>query len=125
MTARSDDDLLRAARERLRQVIEAELERETRQSDMLITRIVPKVRHAVEAARQAGEVEGRLWLIGSYAFGKPTLASDIDLLVEGSVDRDAFLRRLEEAVGLDVDLIALEDADEALLPHLMREGVSL
>ncbi len=119
------DNSSSALRDRLRQVIEADLAREDAVARELRARIAPVLRTAVEAARAAGLLGGRAWLIGSYAWGQPTVASDVDLLVESAADRGALAARISEAVGLDVDVIRVREADPALLPHLQREGMPL
>jgi len=119
------DELMHAMRARVRRTIEAELTREANAASELRARVVPLVREAVAAARRIGEIEGRAWLVGSYAWGQPTAASDVDVLVEACADRFALMRRIEGATHLDVDVIIAREADAALLPHLIREGIAL
>jgi predicted nucleotidyltransferase len=78
-----------------------------------------------QTGRNAGEVSGRVWLIGSYAWGQPDARSDIDLLMETCPNRFGMMQRIEDPVGLDVDVILVDEADPRLLPHLQREGILL
>lgn len=101
------------------------LDEERALADARRARVVPRLRAAVAAARQDGTLDGRAWLIGSYAWGEPTGASDVDLLVERCADPHAASARLEDAVGLPVDVMPVASADPELLPHLTREGTPL
>jgi predicted nucleotidyltransferase len=118
-------ELLEAVHARVRANVEAQLARENAIADTLTARNVPSVRKAIAEARNAGEVSGRVWLIGSYAWGQPDARSEIDLLMETCPNRFGMMQRIEDAVGLDVDVILVDEADPRLLPHLQREGILL
>lgn len=118
-------ELLEAARARVRANVEAQLARENAIAQTLQARNIPRVVEAIAEARIAGEVSGRVWLIGSYAWGQPDARSDIDLLVETCPNRFALMKRVEDAVRLDVDVILVDEAAPRLLLHLQREGLLL
>ncbi|MBI3995660.1 MAG: nucleotidyltransferase family protein [Nitrospirae bacterium] len=68
-------------------------------------------------ARKNGVV--RLSVFGSFAHGKPTRESDLDLLVEFEPGRDlldliGLKQELEELLGRKVDIVT----ERALSPHL-------
>lgn len=70
----------------------------------------------------------KITLFGSYADGKNTPHSDIDLLVEFSSENVSLLTlsslkyRLEELFGIDVDIIhAPLDKDAMIVPQRMVE----
>ncbi len=68
-------------------------------------------------ARENGVV--RLRVFGSFAHGKPTRESDLDLLVEFEPGRDlldliGLKQELEELLGRKVDIVT----ERALSPHL-------
>ncbi|MCC6663549.1 MAG: nucleotidyltransferase domain-containing protein [Polyangiaceae bacterium] len=67
-----------------------------------------------------GRADVRLALLfGSYAAGRETPQSDVDLAVSGSVDRLALAAELGAALGLEVQVIALDDPTIPLLRELV------
>jgi hypothetical protein len=108
-------------------VVDAQRAREREVARALVERVVPLVTTAVESARAAGEVGPAVWLIGSFALGEPTAASDVDLLVadDTACDPIALARRVEAATGLPVDVIPTSQADAQLLPLLIAHGLRL
>lgn len=119
------DDLMRAMRQRIRRKIEADLAREAAEGNAHRERVLPLVRDAVRQAREAGLLDGRVWLIGSYAWGTPTGRSDVDLVAETCEDRLAVASLVGDATGLDVHVMRLADAAPVLQPHILSEGVPL
>lgn len=73
---------------------------------------------------------GFVYLFGSYAKGKATENSDVDLLISTNVDGLAFFGlagRLEEALHKKVDLIRLKDLkdNEQLVAEIFKTGVKI
>ena len=82
----------------------------------LIERIAPVL-------AQRGDVELAL-LFGSYARGHATKTSDVDIAI--IAPRDALLEigaDVSAAVGMEVDVIELEDANIPMQEALVRESV--
>ncbi len=78
---------------------------------------------AANLLRQKGA--RRIWLFGSLAAGgHPHSNSDVDLAVEGlpAVGLIRTLLELEEVLGVDVDLIRLEESSESLRARIASEG---
>jgi predicted nucleotidyltransferase len=67
---------------------------------------------------------GRVWLIGSLAWGGFGLRSDIDVVVEGTTERVLFA--IAEEVGRSsgrlVDGLALETLPESFAARVLAEG---
>lgn len=103
--------------------IAADLAREARESEELRAAVVPMVRSAVAAARARGDC-GRVILFGSFAWGAPGEASDIDLLIED--ERDGRLsREVIASTSRLVHAISWPEAPESLRERALREGISL
>ena len=69
-------------------------------------------------------------LFGSYAKGKATERSDVDLLIESKSDGIAFFNLIEdmrEALHKKVDLVRLSDleSNSPLLPEILKDGVKI
>jgi predicted nucleotidyltransferase len=81
---------------------------------------------AVRALGQRGEI-GRAWLIGSLARGGHGPRSDVDLVVEGlPADRWAPVwDELCAALGVEVDLLRIEELGEPFRRRVLAEGVAL
>jgi predicted nucleotidyltransferase len=80
--------------------IEADLAREAEQAESLRAAVLPLVSDSVAAARRQGRC-GKAWLFGSFAWGRPTERSDIDLLVADCQDPERLssnAERLQRAV---------------------------
>lgn len=76
--------------------------------------------------RQRGATD--VWLFGSLAWGEPHGASDVDLLVGGIPDAawPELAREVERRLsGARVDLVRVEEADEALVDRVSAEGIRL
>ena len=66
---------------------------------------------------------GRVWLFGSFAWGRPGERSDIDLLVEGDDGEVAW--EVSRACHREVHAIALQRAPDSLRERVLAEGVLL
>jgi predicted nucleotidyltransferase len=72
----------------------------------------------------AGEAAVHLALLfGSRARGDHRADSDVDVAVLGPVDRIGLAVRLSDALGLDVDVVALEEPSIPLLRAVLRDAV--
>lgn len=116
------DALLAAMRERVRAKIRKDIAREVAAADALRAAVVPVVATTVTAAREAGHCR-RVWMFGSFVWGRPTDASDIDLLVEGDPDEVAYL--VGRATSRDVHAHALAGAPASLIERCVADGLSL
>ena len=120
--APSMDPLLVAFRDAVRRKIRADLDAEAAVSARLRAERIPQIREVVAGARAEG-VCTRVWLFGSYAWGAPTEASDVDVLVEGDADEVAW--RLTRSLGCEVDAWRLTDAPASLAARPMSDGIAL
>jgi predicted nucleotidyltransferase len=78
-----------------------------------------------ETLREHPEVRLAL-LFGSRARGKAGLGSDVDVAVEGrGLDTLTLAADLSRAAGMEVDVVALEEAGYPLLKAVLRDGVLL
>ena len=90
--------------------------------------LVDAIRATLPALRDALPVV-RVFLFGSYATGRATVASDVDLLVvyEGPPREDAFatVKRTVPVRGLEPHVFTVEEADaqSALLDRMTRSGL--
>ncbi len=109
-------------RQRARAKIDNDLARERATSEALRAAVVPVVRTAIAAARHDGHCQ-RVWLFGSFVWGHPTEASDIDLLVEGDADEVAY--RVGQTTSRDVHAHALDEAPESLVSRCLTDGLPL
>lgn len=78
--------------------------------------------------RQAGVK--RAAVFGSFARGGATPKSDLDLLIEFAgektlLDLIALKRRLEQALGMSVDIITYQSLSPLLRDAILREQISL
>ncbi len=119
-----DPDLLKAFRRRARAVAEADLEREDRAAEELRRSTIDKLVRAIEAARAEGRC-ARVWLFGSFAWGKPEDRSDVDLLVEACRDPDALTAEVWRACDRPVHVVELDRAPDSLRERVLREGTLL
>ncbi len=70
----------------------------------------------------------RIWVFGSMASGgHPHGDSDVDLVVEGlpAAGLIRTLLEVEQVLGVEVDLIRLEEAGDSLRARIGREGEEL
>ena len=73
---------------------------------------------------------GRLALFGSYARGEHHEYSDIDFLIEKGNIRDFFqyndfLQRLEDELGVPVDLVTYDALKSSMIADVIKEEVLL
>jgi predicted nucleotidyltransferase len=122
LTRESTQQLLLALRERVDAKICADLAAEDQTAQALREQVLAAARGAVEEARSEGEC-GRVWLFGSFAWGKPSERSDVDLLVEE--DDDALARRVEQATGREVHAIRMAEAPASLRERVLAHGLPL
>ena len=98
----------------------AEMDRLAQERALLVR---SRLASAVRLLRKKGA--SRIWLFGSLASGgHPHAASDVDLAVEG-LPAQGLMRTLlevEEILGVDVDLVRLEEASESLRSRIAKEG---
>lgn len=94
-------------------------------ADTMLT--IKQISEIVSKAAQEYDIK-RVTLFGSYADGRNTPQSDIDLLVEFRTENVSLLTlaslkyRLEELLGIDVDVIhAPLDKDAMIIPQRMVE----
>jgi predicted nucleotidyltransferase len=99
--------------------IRRELAEEARAAAERVAAVLPRLGAEVAALRAEGAAR-EVWLFGSYADGDPAASSDVDLLVDGDVDRVA--ERLEASLGLRVDVHALRDSPASLVERARRFG---
>ena len=64
-------------------------------------------------------------LFGSRARGSAGTGSDVDVAVEGPVDRLGLAAELAAAAGVDVDVVHMRSAGFPLLRALLRDGIVL
>ena len=64
-----------------------------------------------------------VWLFGSFAWGHPGSASDVDLLVDG--DADAVSVLLSEHLRLPLHVVAMQTAPDSLRERVLRDGQKL
>lgn len=108
-------------RRRVLQVIEADLAREAEQAESLRAAVLPLVAEAIHTARASGRCE-RAWLFGSFAWGRPTDRSDVDLMVERCDDPDALTAEVWRQVDRAVHVLQLERAPRSLVERVLEEG---
>lgn len=101
-----------------------DIERERAQAELCRSEALPLVREAVKRLRSAGRCD-RVWLFGSYAWGAPTEASDLDLLVETADDPFALAAEIGVATRRMVHVIPYEAAPPSLIERAVAEGVPL
>ena len=119
------DSLQLAFREAVRRKIRQDLEAEAASAAKLRRERVPLVKACVEALRADGRC-GAVWLFGSYAWGQPSLASDLDVLVDGDADELAWrLGNVEGLRHLTVDAWRLEAAPPELVRRAQADGIPL
>lgn len=114
--------LLTAFREAVRAKIRRDLRDEAARAEALRRAVLPVLRREVETARTQGLCR-RVWLFGSFAWGRPSDRSDLDLLVEG--DEDEIAWRVSRACRREVHVIAFDRAPGTLRKRALAEGLSL
>lgn len=102
--------------------IRRDLADEAAATERLRAELLPRLRALVAAARADGVCD-EVVLFGSYAWGRPTDRSDVDLLVAGDATELAW--RVSRALGCEVDAWRLEDAPETLVARAQADGVTL
>jgi predicted nucleotidyltransferase len=104
--------------------IEADLAREDEEAESLRAEVVPLVAESVAAAREAGRC-GKAWLFGSFAWGRPTERSDVDLLVTDCKSPDGLAAEVWRRVERPVHVVPLESAAASLVQRVLSEGQTL
>jgi predicted nucleotidyltransferase len=113
-----------ALRRRVLSVIEADLAREAEQAEVVRRSVLPRLAEGLISARRAGRC-GRAWLFGSFAWGKPSEHSDIDVLAADCADPDELAAELWRHTERAVHVVALETAPETLRRRVLDEGQPL
>ncbi len=108
----------------VRAVIARDLEREAEAAAALRADLVPKVERVVAEARVAG-LCGRAWIFGSFAWGSPCEASDVDLLVERCADPFRLASLVAGACGREAHVVDLETAPAGLRDRVIAEGLQV
>lgn len=69
--------------------------------------------------------KGHVWIIGSLASGAFGVRSDVDLVVDDMTPDDActLWDRLEQRLGVPVDLMRLEDLSPEFRSRVLAEGI--
>jgi predicted nucleotidyltransferase len=100
----------------------AELDENTRRADEV--RVI--VRAEVAALIREG-LARRAWLIGSLAWGRFGVRSDVDVVLEGlAVARiGAVAERLAGHVHADVDILRIEEIPATFRQRVLAEGIEL
>jgi len=95
-------------------------------------RVEDASRRAWAAGRVAGELlrergARRIWLIGSLARGTFEPRSDVDFMVEGLEERQAWRTAVEacDRTGVEIDIIRAEALDEEWRRYHERHGRKL
>lgn|GEM_PF-1875312 len=120
----AEDPLLRAFRQRVRETMARDLERERAEAEALRSEVLCKLRDAIGAERGRGECT-EVWLFGSFAWGTPTERSDVDLLVKGCKNPDGLAGRLWLACGRPAHVLDFATAPQSLVDRAMAEGLAL
>jgi len=96
---------------------------EQRRSEAEAARRHRAVRDAVRTLLLDGAVR-RAWLIGSLAWGRPGVGSDVDLVVEGldASSHAGAWAKLQSTVQARVDLLRFEDLPAAFRARVLEEG---
>lgn len=90
---------MQAFRQRVRETVTRDLEREDAEAEALRLDVVDKLRAAIAAERERGEC-AEAWLFGSFAWGRPVERSDVDVLVKGCRRRNVeLLTRAVQSTG--------------------------
>lgn len=80
----------------------------------------------IRAALEAGRIR-RAWLIGSLAYGHFGERSDVDVVVEGLAPTEVVVlwNEIGEQLGVQMDLMRLEELSSGFHRRVLREGVPL
>lgn len=119
-----DPALLRAFRAAVRAKFARDLEAEQAAAERLRRRTLADLQVGLADARRQG-LCGAAWLFGSYAWGRPTERSDVDLLVAACRDPDLLAVIVGRATGTDVHIVQVEHAPESLRDRVAADGVPL
>lgn len=118
----STEELLAAFRRRIDAKIRSDLDEEDCAAQALRQEVLTTLRSEVEKAREQG-LSARIWLFGSFAWGRPGPTSDIDLLVEGD---DAWVAgAIARATRREVHAIHVDEAPPGLAERVVTEGIPL
>ncbi len=119
-----DPDLLRKFRQAVHAKLTRDVETERAESEARRGQVLALLVPAIAEARDLG-LCGRTWLFGSFAWGKPTQESDIDLAVEDCPDPFAVASLVGRRCRRDVHAVAVEDLPEGLEKRVLHEGKEL
>jgi predicted nucleotidyltransferase len=119
-----ESPLLTAFQRAARAKITRDLERERAEAEACRGEALGPLREAVSRLRSAGRCD-RVWLFGSYAWGAPTAASDLDLLIETQDDPFALAAEIGVATRRMVHVVPYGSAPRTLIERATSEGVPL
>ena len=118
----STEQLLAAFRRRIDAKIQSDLGEEERAAEALRQQVLTTLRAEIAEARRQG-LSARIWLFGSYAWGRPGPASDVDLLGEG--DEVWVAGVVGRSTGREVHAIRIDEAPPSLVERVVEEGILL
>lgn len=81
----------------------------------------------METVRAHLPASGRVWLIGSLAWGAFGIRSDIDLVISGWTEDDETVLEwaLIQTTDRAIDLLRLEDLPSPFQTRIIREGLAI
>ena len=120
----SREELFDAFRSSVRDKFAADVEAERAIAEALRRDLIPMVRGEIGRLRAGGHCR-RVWLFGSYAWGEPTEASDLDLLVETESDPLFIAAQIGRATRRMVHVVVLREAPASLVERARSGGIAL
>ena len=124
MAEASREELLSAFGRSVRAKIASDVEAERSVAEALRRELIPIVRGEIARLRAGGHCR-RGWLFGSFAWGEPTEASDLDLLVETESDPLVLAAEIGRATRRMVHVVALHEAPASLVERARSGGIPL
>jgi len=116
--------LFGAFRRRVDACIAQQLQREEGRAETLRGAVLQAVREGVAQARRQG-CRARIWVFGSFAWGRPAVRSDVDLLVETQSEVERVAQAVAAHCSRPLHVLAADRADRTLMARVMTEGVEL
>jgi predicted nucleotidyltransferase len=119
-----DAELLKAFREAVLAKIRRDLAEEDRHAASLRESMLPRLKKVIRLARKRGACR-RAWLFGSFAWGKPTDRSDVNLLAEDCPDPFRLASTAAKVCDRDFLVVDLKDAPDTLRERVLADGMPL